>query len=327
MGSFYLVMMAALAVVGMGGVAFAFSGPSAASKKRLAAAARPTGSATSTARGGAAVTGQQRRKTVQALLKDLDRQQSERKQRPTLQKRLARAGLQMTPRTFWVICGVAALLTAFVSLVLRQSPLVTVLAPFAVGLGLPRWALYFITKRRQKKFTNEFANAIDVIVRSVKSGLPINEALKIVAREIPEPVQSEFTKLSEGLKVGVPLDQGLKRMYDSMPTPEVNFFAIVMTVQLKSGGNLSEALGNLSAVLRDRKRLQGKIKALSSEAKASAMIIGCLPPGVMLMVYFSTPAYILPLFTTRVGNLMLAGCAVWMSCGILIMKKMISFKH
>jgi tight adherence protein B len=196
-----------------------------------------------------------------------------------------------------------------------------------VGLGFPRWALHFLTKRRQKKFTSEFANAIDIIVRSVKTGLPTNEALKIVAKESPEPVQSEFSKLVEGLKVGVSLEQGLKRMYDNMPTAEVNFFAIVMTVQLKSGGNLSEALGNLSAVLRDRKRLQGKIKALSSEAKASAMIIGSLPPAVMLMVYFSTPAYIMPLFTTRWGNLLLAGCALWMACGIFIMKKMISFKH
>jgi tight adherence protein B len=116
-------------------------------------------------------------------------------------------------------------------------------------------------------------------------------------------------------------------MYDSMPTAEVNFFAIVMTVQLKSGGNLSEALGNLSAVLRERKRLQGKIKALSSEAKASAMIIGALPPGVMTMVYFTTPDYIRPLFNTRAGNLMLAGCVVWMSMGIFVMKKMINFKH
>src|SRR5262249_25244353 len=154
--------------------------------------------------------------------------------------------------------------------------LVTVLGSFAMGLGLPRWVLGFLTARRRKKFTQEFANAIDVIVRSVKSGLPTNEALKIVARESPNPVGSEFNTLVESLKVGVTLDQGLKRMYDSMPTPEVGFFSIVMAIQSKSGGNLSEALGNLSGVLRDRKRLEGKIKAMSSEAKASAGIIGSL---------------------------------------------------
>ncbi|HEX3430268.1 MAG TPA: type II secretion system F family protein [Rhizomicrobium sp.] len=327
MSSFYVLLTAVLVFAGLGGFALAFTGPSAASKKRMAAVARPIGPGAAQAARATAAQGQQRRKSVQQLLKDLEKQQTERKQRPSLQKRLAQAGLQISPRIFWIVCGAVAVLTAVVCLVTRQSLIVGLMAAFGVGFGIPRWAIHYLKKRRQKKFTNEFANAIDVIVRSVKSGLPVNEALKIVAKEIPEPVQGEFTKLCEGLKVGVSMDQGLKRMYDNMPTPEVNFFAIVMTVQLKSGGNLSEALGNLSAVLRDRKRLQGKIKALSAEAKASAMIIGFLPPGVMTMVYFSTPTYIMPLFTTRAGNLMLAGCAVWMGIGTFIMKKMISFKH
>ena len=131
----------------------------------------------------------------------------------------------------------------------------------------------------------------------------------------------------ESLKVGVTLEQATKRMMESMPTPEVGFFAIVMTIQTKSGGNLSEALSNLALVLRDRKRLQGKIKAMSSEAKASAMIIGSLPPAVMGIVYITTPDYIARLFTEKAGNLMLAGCAIWMSVGIMVMRKMINFKH
>jgi len=324
-GAIIVVLTAMLAAVGVGGTLFAFSGPSSASRKRVAAVARPT-AASAPAR-EAALASQQRRKSVQVLLKDLDRQQSERKKRPSLQHRIAQAGLKFSPRTFWIVSGAAAIAVALLCLLARQSVVVILLAAFVVGLGLPRWALHFLKKRRLKKFTSEFANAIDVIVRSVKTGLPTNEALKIVAKEIPEPVRGEFANLCEGLKVGVTLDQGLKRMYDNVPTPEVNFFTIVMTVQLKSGGNLSEALGNLAAVLRDRKRLQGKIKALSAEAKASAMIIGSLPPAVMVMVYFTTPSYIEPLFTTRAGNLMLAGCVVWMSLGIFIMKKMISFKH
>jgi tight adherence protein B len=127
--------------------------------------------------------------------------------------------------------------------------------------------------------------------------------------------------------VGVTLEQGLKKMHESMPTAEVSFFGIVMTIQQKSGGNLSEALGNLANVLRDRKRLQGKIKAMSSEAKASAMIIGSLPPLVMFLVYMSSPTYIMALFTERMGNLMLAACVVWMATGIFVMSKMIRFKH
>jgi tight adherence protein B len=325
-GAIIVVLTAVLAVVGLGSAVFAFSGPSnAASKKRVANLSRSS-SAVAQAR-STALTNQQRKKSVQTLLKDLERQQTEKKQRPTLQRRIARAGLQMTPRTFWILSGGLGLVTGALCLISHQSILVVILAMFGVALGFPRWMLGFLTKRRQKKFTSEFASGIDVIVRSVKSGLPTNEALKIVAKEIPEPVAGEFNKLCEGLKVGVTLEQGLKRMYENMPTSEVNFFGIVMTVQLKSGGNLSEALGNLAAVLRERKRMQGKIKALSSEAKASAGIIGALPPGVMGMVYFTTPAYIEPLFSTRVGNLMLAGCAIWMAIGVFIMKKMISFKH
>ena len=327
MSVFYVVLTAVLIFAGLGGAAFAFTTPSAASKKRVSAVARPTSAAAIQSARTVALQGAQRRKSVQTLLKELEKKQSEKKQRPSLKKQIAQAGLTLSPRGFWIMSGVLVGLTALVLLLMRQSPLVILMAPFGVGLGFPRWVLFFLKKRRQKKFTNEFANAIDVIVRSVKSGLPVNEALKIVAKEIPDPVQGEFATLCEGLKVGVTLDQGLQRMFDNMPTPEVNFFAIVMTVQLKSGGNLSEALGNLSAVLRDRKRMQGKIKALSSEAKASAMIIGALPPAVTLMVYISTPSYIMPLFTTRVGNLMLVGCGIWMAMGIFIMKKMISFKH
>lgn len=325
-GAIIVVLAAALTAIGLGGAIFAFSGPAGASRKRVAAAVRPTGPAGAAAR-VAAATNQLRRKNVQDMLKELERKQSERKQRPSLKRRIEQAGLQISPRAFWIICGVAAAAAGLLCLLSGQPFVVVLMASFVVGLGLPRWALFFLKKRRQKKFTNEFANAIDIIVRSVKSGLPVNESLKIVAQEIPEPVQGEFTKLCEGLKVGMTLEQGLNRMYESMPTVEVNFFGIVMTVQLKSGGNLSEALGNLSSVLRERKRLDGKIKALSSEAKASAMIIGALPPAVMLMVYFTTPTYIMPLFTTRPGNLMLAGCAVWMSMGIFIMKKMINFKR
>ena len=141
---------------------------------------------------------------------------------------------------------------------LGQSWLVTILAVFGVSLGLPRWVLGYLTARRKKLFTKEFANAIDVIVRSVRSGLPTNEALRIVAKEAPVPVSTEFSKLVEGQKVGVTLEQGLKKMHDSMPTAEVGFFGIVMTIQSKSGGNLSEALSNLAAVLRDRKRLKAR---------------------------------------------------------------------
>jgi len=319
-----LMLVVMFTVLALGAAGLALAGNPGASKKRLASV---SGAPTVVSGGRNSSDNTQRRKNVSALLKDLEKQQVEQKKRITLRRRLEWAGLGIEPRTYWMLSATAALVAISVCMLTRQSLIATALVALPVGLGLPRWILSFLKGRREKAFTSEFANAIDVIVRSVKSGLPTNEALKIVAREIPDPVGSEFNKLNEGLKVGVTLEQGLKKMFDNMPTAEVSFFGIVMTIQQKSGGNLSEALSNLAFVLRDRKRLQGKIRAMSSEAKASAMIIGSLPPVVMGLVYMTSPQYISLLFTERMGNLMLAGCVVWMSVGIFVMKKMISFKH
>ena len=319
-----LVITVMLAVLALGGVGLALAGNSGASKKRLASV---SGAPAMVTAGRNSPDTAQRRKNVTALLKDLEKQQAEQKKRVTLRRRLEWAGLTIEPRAYWMLSATAALVAVGVCVFTRQSLIATALVTLPVGLGLPRWILSFLKGRREKAFTAEFANAIDVIVRSVKSGLPTNEALKIVAREIPDPVGSEFNKLNEGLKVGVTLEQSLKKMFDNMPTAEVSFFGIVMTIQQKSGGNLSEALSNLAFVLRDRKRLQGKIRAMSSEAKASAMIIGSLPPVVMGLVYMTAPQYIALLFTERMGNIMLAGCVGWMTVVILVMRKMISFKH
>ena len=251
-------------------MAFAFTGGDEKTQKRVAAVAKPGGQA----RGRGATPQQdaaQKRKNVAVMLKDVEKNRAAKKEKPTMRRRLEQAGFpKANPRIFWIICGV---------LRGRGGRCRLLHPPEAAGDRAGRlrgraWACRagcwaFSPTRRKKQFTAHFANAIDVIVRSVKSGLPTNEALRIVAREVPNPVGTEFNNLVESLKVGVTLEQALKRMMESMPTPEVGFFAIVMTIQAKSGGNLSEALGNLAAVLRDRKRLQGKIKAMSSEAKAS----------------------------------------------------------
>jgi tight adherence protein B len=325
MGSASLIVLTAIFFfLAIGGAAFAFAGgQSGRAQKRVATMARVVGPAA----GQSAPDANQRRKSVADTLKNIEKQQAAKKVRPTLRRRLEQAGLSTTPRNFYLLSVTAALVVLGLCLMFKRPLWLAVPATLFTGYTLPIWVLSFLRSRREKAFTNNFANAIDVVVRSVKSGLPTNEALKIVAREIPEPVAGEFGRLVEGLKVGVTLDQGLKRMYERMPTAEVSFFAIVMTIQAKSGGNLSEALSNLAGVLRDRKRLQGKIKAMSSEAKASAAIIGSLPPLVGTIVYLSSPNYIEALFTERLGNLMLAGCAVWMSLGIFVMAKMIRFKH
>jgi tight adherence protein B len=319
------VLIGMLGVMGLGGMVFAFAGIGAEkTKKRMAAVAKPNVSAR--ALKGTDLN-QQRRKNVTAMLKELEKQHAQTKKRPSLRRRIEQAGLTIEPRIYWIASAITGIIAAAATFVFGAPLYAIPLAGFAFAFGFPSWTLTFLKMRREKAFTREFAPAIDTIVRSVKSGLPVNEALKVVSTEIPEPVAGEFKLLLESLKVGVTMEDGLKRMYERMPTPEVNFLGIVMTIQQKSGGNLSEALGNLAGVLRDRKRLQGKIRAMSSEAKAGASIIGSLPPGVMTLVYLSTPNYIAPLFTTEIGNLMLMGCAVWMGLGILVMKKMVSFKY
>ncbi|MEZ5937205.1 MAG: type II secretion system F family protein [Hyphomonadaceae bacterium] len=256
----------------------------------------------------------------------------------SIEARLKQAGLSMTVSTFWMMSaglGVAAGVAAwFVSagameIVTPMDQLkrlaICAGAGFAGGLGIPRWILGMAIKGRQKKFMLQFADAIDVIVRGVKSGLPLNECLKVIARESPQPLAAEFDQVCDALSMGVSLDGALAKMYQRTPIQEVNFFNIVLAIQQKAGGNLSEALGNLSTVLRSRKLLREKIKALSSEAKASAMIIGALPVIVMLLVYLTTPDYITQLFITQTGHFILLIAAALMGIGIYIMRSMINF--
>jgi tight adherence protein B len=318
------ILIAVLTLLAVGGLGFAFVGGGDKGRKRVTAIAQTN--AKGAAVKGAADSNQQRRRNMQAMLKGLEAKKAEKKARPSVRRRIEMAGLRISVSTFWIASAVLGSVMGLVLFLAGQHLAFVALAVFVGGLGLPRWTLNFLKNRREKAFTREFAPAIEIIVRSVKSGLPVNEALKVVGDEIGEPVGNEFHSLVENLKVGISMEQGLKRMYERMPTAEVNFFGIVMTIQQKSGGNLSEALTNLAGVLRDRKRLHGKIKAMSSEAKASAAIIGSLPPGVLMIVYVTAPDYITLLFTTSIGNIMLMGCVAWMCIGVLVMKKMISFK-
>ncbi len=196
---------------------------------------------------------------------------------------------------------------------------------FASAFGLPLWALSFLKKRRENKFLNSFPDSVDVIVRGIKSGLPLLDSIKIIANEAPEPAKSEFQAIVQTQTIGMPLGEACAKLYERMPLPEANFFGIVISIQQKAGGNLSEALGNLSRVLRDRKKMKAKIQAMSMEAKASAVIIGSLPVCVGLLVWLTSPDYIELLWTTELGRVMIACCVVWMSMGVFVMKKMINF--
>lgn len=267
-----------------------------------------------------------RKKSVADTLKEIDTR-SKAKEKVTLRLQLQRAGLQVTPRDFYIASAISGVLAFAVVYVGMQAPIMGgFVAAFLGAMGLPRWFLGKMVKRRQAKFLGELANAIDVVVRGVKSGLPLNECLQVISRESPEPIAAEFREVVEQQRLGVPLSEALNRMCDRVPLAEVRFLAIVIGIQQQAGGNLSEALGNLSGVLRDRLRMQMKIKALSAEAKASAMVLASLPPGVMFMVYLSSPDYIMPLFTTTMGQFLIGLGACWMLTGIMVMRKMINFK-
>ena len=194
-----------------------------------------------------------------------------------------------------------------------------------MGFGLPRWILSWLKKRRESRFLEHFPDAVDVIVRGIKAGLPLLDSLKLIATDSPEPVRSEIRSIVETQMIGIPLGEACMKLYERMPLPEANFFGIVISIQQRAGGNLSEALGNLSRVLRDRKQMKAKIQAMSMEAKASASIIGALPICVMGLVWFTSPKYMELLWTEPMGRMMMTGCAVWMSIGILVMRKMINF--
>jgi tight adherence protein B len=264
-----------------------------------------------------------RREQVEGTLKDLEARRQEKK--ISLSGRLTQAGLDWSTQKFMVVSAVLGVF-GFVAAILGGGGLLAGAGlAFAAGFGLPRWGLSYLKKRREKNFLKALPDAVDVIVRGIKAGLPLFDSIKVVAADAPEPLKSEFLAIIETQAIGMPLGEACARLFERMPVPEANFFGIVVSIQQKSGGNLSEALGNLSKVLRDRKKMSEKIQAMSMEAKASAAIIGALPPVVMLLVYISSPDYISLLWTHPTGQLLMAGSGLWMTIGVLVMKKMINF--
>ncbi len=315
--------LAFLAAAGIGGIAWVFLYPLLSGEKkaenRRATIAKPEPAARNAEKNQ-----RSRREQVEGTLRDLEARRLREKKIP-LSVRLTQAGLNWSTQKFMVVSGVLAAVFFAGAMFVGGGILGAAGLAFAAGFGLPRWSLGFLKKRREAAFLKALPDAVDVIVRGIKAGLPLFESIKVVAADAPEPLRSEFLTIIETQAIGMPLGDACARLYERMPVPEANFFGIVVAIQQKSGGNLSEALGNLSKVLRDRKKMAEKIQAMSMEAKASASIIGALPPIVMILVYLTTPAYISLLWTDPTGQLMLVGCVTWMSIGIMVMKKMINF--
>lgn len=316
--------LAFLSTVAVGGLAWVFLLPILSGEKRMeqrkAVVARSEAPAARISR----ATQRSRRDQVEETLKELESKQKTAK-RPPLAVRIEQAGLTWSKRQFFLISAGLGIFAFMLVLLSGMGLLSSAGIGFAAAFGLPHWLLGYLKKRREKKFLNAFPDAVDVIVRGIKSGLPLLDSLKMIATEGQEPVRGEFRRILETQTIGIPIGEACTKLFERMPLPEANFFGIVISIQQKSGGNLSEALGNLSKVLRDRKKMKAKIVAMSMEAKASAAIIGSLPIAVMLLVYITSPTYIELLWTHPMGQMMLLGSVVWMTTGVLVMRKMINF--
>jgi len=271
--------------------------------------------------------GGSRRKQIEESLGKLEEQQKDKKKKQkSLSAKLTHANWSMKAQTFMIISAGLAILAGGLPFLMGQNWKLCLGLAVCLGFGFPRWILGMAINRRQKKFTAHFADAMDIIVRGVRTGLPLGDCLKIIAHESPEPVRTEFQLVVEGESVGVPIEVCLERMYERIPLSEVNFFATVLNIQRSTGGNLGESLANLANVLRGRKVLRQKIKALAAEAKMSAGIIAALPPILMLLITMASPDYMTELYTTPRGHKNLMIGAGMMFVGTIVMKKMINFK-
>jgi tight adherence protein B len=314
----------ALATLAAGGAAYALIYPYLSGALRVEKRQKMIG--LDRRRAAAALTVESlRRGQVVDSLKALDDRQK-RINRPSLKMRLAHAGLDWEPQRFYIMSAVIAGALAFAGFIVTGGDLrVAGFCAVVGGLGIPRWMLTYMKKRRAARFLNFLPDGVEVILRGLKSGLPLGDCIRIVANEAQEPVKSEFRKIVEETTVGIPLADAVGKLYERMPVSEANFFALVIAIQSKAGGSLSDALGNLARVLRDRKKMKAKIQAMSMEAKASASIIGALPLITIGVISMTNPAYMGLMWTTDIGRVMLIVSGAWMLTGILVMRKMINF--
>lgn len=243
-----------------------------------------------------------------------------------LELRLRRTGKTWTLAQYmYVSLGIGLLVAALVFLQSGALPLALGIGA-VFGFGIPHFLVARAIKKRSQQFTTKFPDAIELLVRGLRSGLPVTETLAVVASEVPGAVGQEFKTVVERIKIGTPMEDALQETADRLNTPEFSFFCITLAIQRETGGNLAETLSNLSEVLRKRAQMKLKIKAMSSESKASAYIVGALPFIVFAMMYWISPEYIAGFFTE--DRLIVAGLGglIWMGIGAFIMAKMVSFE-
>ncbi|MES2729111.1 MAG: type II secretion system F family protein [Pseudomonadota bacterium] len=268
-----------------------------------------------------------RRAMLAKRLKSQGHQDENAPKKNSLSIRLLQAGLShVSPTKYWVFSAISAVVFVLLGLLLGQNGVMIILFLLIGLLGFPRYVLGFLTKRRQKRFMNDFADALDAMVRLLKAGMPVSEAVSMVAREFNGPVGEEMARMYDEQKIGISMAESAVSAARRMPLAEMQMFATGIAIQQQTGSSLSEIMTNLSKLIRARFRLKRKVIALSSEAKASAMIIGALPIFVSVGLYLINPKYMTVLFITATGKILL-GCAIgWMLVGILVMRQMINFK-
>jgi tight adherence protein B len=312
------LILAFLLTLAVGGVAFALLGGDDAAALRRQAIARPSRKLNDAVAEKAA-----KKKQIADSLADLDKRA--RSRRVDLQTRIEQAGLNISKGNFLIIFAVLAVVVGAAIYLKFQNPILAGLVAVTIGVGMPNLVLARMRTRRIRKFIDALPAALDIIVRGVRAGLPVNDTLRIIANEASEPVRSEFRRVVEQQTLGISVPEALQKLALRVPATETNFFAIVIEIQTKAGGNLSEAIANLSKTVRDRKKMKAKIGAMSMEALASAAIIGAVPFVVSGALYVTSPKYMSLLFTTSHGRIVTLVGLCWMAIGAAMMKKMINF--
>jgi tight adherence protein B len=313
-----VVLLAGAVAVAMGGLAFVFLGGDSRADQRRMAIAKTDVKARATTIDRAA-----KKKQIAESLLELEK--NSKRKRVDLQTRIEQAGLSIRRQQYLLIFVAIGLVLGGLTYFKARNPYMAALVAAMVIVGLPNFVLARLRARRIKKFIDVFPSALDIIVRGVRAGLPLGDTLRIIAAEAQEPVRTEFRKVVESQQLGISVPDACAKLARRVPVTETNFFAIVIEIQSKAGGNLAEAIGNLSKTVRERKKMKGKIGAMSMEAKASAAIIGVVPFVVTGALYVVSPDYMSLLFTTNHGRLICAIGLGWMSIGVAMMKKMISF--
>lgn len=268
----------------------------------------------------------QLKKAVAARKPQMHRMAGSESRMAALALRLHRTGKSWTLAQYLYVSGGLGLITALIGFLQSHNPVLSLGLGLLLGAGLPHMVVGHFIKKRTNQFTAKFPDAIELLVRGLRSGLPVSETLGIVSSEVPGPVGEEFKLVTERIKIGKTMEDALQETADRLNTPEFSFFCITLAIQRETGGNLAETLSNLSDVLRKRAQMKLKIKAMSSESKASAYIVGALPFIVFVMIFWINPAYLAGFFSDDRLIIVGLGGLTWMAIGGFIMAKMVSFE-